>query len=220
MIQQELLTYVSETKTIDHFSLKKLIVDMERERLGSSLTITRALQQLSKIRENDNNYQQSILAIAARHNLCQAIPMKIQLSKITSQNLVPDFLLYLALTENNGLVEFCKKQVIKHRKMYYYLQYMLPHESNYKKDKYILQESIMQKQFEKNLNEEYLKEYEVGLYHCDFYLPKSNTIIEVNGYKHYIHFKERKTGNYQQKYNYLIKKGYNVKEIDNNNQHI
>ncbi len=47
------------------------------------------------------------------------------------------------------------------------------------------------------MNEEYLKEYEVGLYHCDFYLPKSNTIIEVNGYKHYIHFKERKTGNYQ-----------------------
>ncbi|CAK91613.1 unnamed protein product (macronuclear) [Paramecium tetraurelia] len=146
--------------------------------------------------------------------------MKVDLSKITAQNLVPDLLLYLSLTENSGLVEFCQKQPIKHRKMYYYLQYMLPHETNYKKGQYILQESSMQKQFEETLNEPYVKEYEVGLHHCDFFLPNSNTIVEVNGYKHYIHFKERKTGQYQQKYNYLIKKGFNVREIDNNDNRI
>ncbi|CAD8121996.1 unnamed protein product [Paramecium sonneborni] len=140
--------------------------------------------------------------------------MTVQLNKVTAQNDVPDFLLYLALTENSGLLNSYKGQMIKHMKMHYYLQYIQPHETNYKKDKYFFSNPVFRDNIKRVCKRKYIKEYEVRLYHCDFFLAKSNTIVEVNGYKHYLHFKERKTGNYQQKYNQLIKKGFKIREIE------
>lgn len=47
-----------------------------------------------------------------------------------------------------------------------------------------LQDTSIEKIIEQKLiadNESYVKQYKVGAYHCDFYIPTKNTIVEVNG---------------------------------------
>lgn len=97
-------------------------------------------------------------------------------------------------------------------------------EAGQKASKRITKDTTLEKIIEESLKSdgvEYTKQHQVSYYQCDFYIPSTNTIIEVNGcFAHRCpvcgwneHNAEEIRAKDKRKIDYLLSKGYTVKVI-------